>query len=431
MPINLYICGQFFFKMYKFYFAFIESIFFALKALQEKILRTILSLLGVSIGVFTIISIFAIVDTLQDNIKKSLSFLGSDVIYISRMAWKFDEETPWWKYLQRPTTNYREMKLLESRLSNVESFKAVAIYALKGNTTLKYQNSSINGAMLMGASYHYDKVADITIEEGRYFSETEAENGAKLVVLGAKLANDLLDNEYPLGKEIKIKGIKLLVVGVLKKQGQGTTESSIDNSCIIPYKLFIHSFSPTKWTNANLVIKGISEHDSKLAYLESEITAAMRSIRGLRPTQPNNFSINKPEMITDLVDGIIVLLKTAGTLISIFSLLIGGFGIANIMFVSVTERISIIGIQKALGAKNYFILLQFLFESLFLSIIGGTIGLILCLLLIVFTEDYFNLVLQAKHILQGLFIASIIGILAGILPASAASRLSPVEAIRR
>jgi putative ABC transport system permease protein len=405
-----------------------ESLIFAIGALRENLLRTILSLLGVTVGIFAIISVLALVDTLEKSIKTSFSFLGSDVIYVAKWPWLFVDDYPWWKYVNRPNPSYEEYKALEKRMT---LSTAISISAVRGNLTAKYKSNSVGGMSVIGVSFYHDKVSDVRIEEGRYFSIQEVEGGSNVAIIGAVLAADLFGSENPIGKTIKVKEKVLRIIAVMKKQGASLLDTpSADNLCLVPFNFFMRNLANKRRVNPTIAVKGSPETDIGLLELENELRGAMRGTRGIKPKQEDSFALNRPEMLSNFIDGLISVLKKAGWFISAFSLLVGGFGIANIMFVSVKERTNLIGIQKSLGAKNFFILFQFLFEAMFLSAIGGVSGILCASLLTFLSIEGFEIVLKTSHIIQGLVISSIIGILAGIIPAYVASRLDPVIAIR-
>jgi putative ABC transport system permease protein len=354
--------------------------------------------------------------------------LGSDVIYVAKWPWLFVDDYPWWKYINRPNPSYEEYKSLEKRLT-LQS--AVSISAVRGNLTAKYKSNSVGGMSVIGVSYQHDKVSDVRIEYGRYFSLQEVEGGANVAIIGAVLAEDLFAGENPIGKEIKVKEKVLRIIAVMKKQGANLMDTpSADNLCLIPFNYFMRNLANKKRVNPTIAVKGNPETDEGLLELENELKGTMRGVRGLKPKQEDSFALNRPEMLSSFIDSLIGQLNIAGWFISGFSLLVGGFGIANIMFVSVKERTNLIGIQKSLGAKNFFILAQFLFEAIFLSAIGGIAGLLCASLLTFLSTDGFEIALKTSHIIQGLTISSFIGVLAGIIPAYVASRLDPVDAIR-
>jgi len=411
-----------------------ESFRFAWKALRSNVLRTILSLLGVTIGIFAIISVLTIVDSLEKNIKDSLDFLGTGVIYIEK--WPFtadnDGEYRWWDFWQRPNASYNEFKFLQANLKNENG---MAIFAAKGNMTFKRDNNSIGQVRLMGGSQGYDVVFEVDIERGRFLNSEELESGRNVAVLGNEVANALFVNgEEPIGQTIKIKNLKYVVVGVVKKEGQSFLGTpSNDYVTIIPYQSFRRLFQTGTGKSDELTSRiGVKGHESDvgLVELENEVRGMMRIRRGLGPTEKDNFVLNRPEAIANVISGVFDVIGTAGWIIGGFSILVGGFGIANIMFVSVKERTSIIGLQKSLGAKNYFILFEFLFEAIFLSLIGGLSGLFFVYLITFIPMGSLVVTLTIKNIVLGLGVSSVIGLVSGIVPAALAARMDPVNAIR-
>ena len=411
----------------------LESLGFAWKALKSNLLRTILSLLGVTIGIFSIIAVLTLVDSLEKNIRDSLNFLGSDVIYVGKWPFTGGNSRDWWKdYIKRPNPSYNEYRFLKANLKNGET---VSIYADVDEITVKGDNTSINKIKLVGSSLDYDKLFEINVERGRYFTSDEVESGRSVVILGFEVAQALFPKlENPVGKYVKIKNLRFVIVGVLKREGESFIgNSSRDFSCIIPYDSFrkLYQTGTGRWNEngSDIGLKGFA-NDVGLVELENETRGAMRIKRGLKPTQKDNFVLNRPEAVAKAISGVFDVLGTAGWVIGGFSMLVGGFGIANIMFVSVKERTSIIGLQKSLGAKNFFILFQFLFESIFLSLIGGLAGLFLVWLLTLAPFGSLQVVLSVKNIVLGLGVSSVIGLVAGIVPAAMAARLDPVLAIR-
>ncbi len=403
-----------------------ESFRFAWQALRSNLLRTTLSLLGVTIGIFSIIAVFTLVDSLERNIKDSLSFVGKDVIYVQKWPWVFENSFPWWKYFQRPSPNMEEYRYLQN---NLENAAYIGILDGRGGVNLKNGNNSLE-AEVQGIVYDFNQITEVPVAQGRYFTPQEIEAARNVAIVGAEIAETLFPGSDPVGKEFKIKGIRFLVVGVQEKKGKSTFDfgGSPDTKCYIPYMTFAKMFQ-TRYSNPSLVLKG-RESDVGLIQLESEITGLLRTRRGLRPSQDDSFSLNRPEAALKAISGVFGALTVGGWIIGGFSLLVGGFGIANIMFVSVKERTNLIGIQKSLGAKNSFILFQFLFESVMLSLVGGLVGLLWVWGLSYIQLGTLDIVLSLKNILLGLSVASTIGILFGILPAVSASRLDPVIAIR-
>ena len=407
-----------------------ESFRFAVNELRINLMRTILSLLGVTIGIFAIIGVLTVVDSLESSLKASLAFIGDKVIRIERMPWIFSNNYPWWEYIKRPMASYEEYEFLED---NLTMDNGICLFAVRGNVIVKYESNSIGGTALFGVTYGYSNVYETPVEKGRYFSPSEINYGNNVAILGAEIASSVFGDKDPIGKQISVKGLKFTVIGVMKRQGENLIDApSNDDFCIIPYTGFKKLYySGRRWGIESIIsVKG-SDEDVGLVKLENEIRGYMRSRRGLRPIQEDNFALNRPEAFANIIGATFDVIGIAGWVIGSFSILVGGFGIANIMFVSVKERTHVIGIQKSLGAKNYFILFQFLFEAVFLSILGGAIGLFLVYLItILVPTGSLELVLSVKNIILGLGVSSIIGMVSGIVPAALAARLDPVIAIR-
>ena len=403
-----------------------ESIRFAWQALLSNILRTTLSLLGVTIGIFSIVAVFTFVDSMNMSISSEIDSFGKGVIYVGKWPWVFSNNFPWWKYMNRPSTKYSEYKYLVDNVKNAE-----AISILDGRTTtLKNGNNSME-TQLTGVSFDYNKISEVPIEYGRYFLTNETDNSAFTVILGANVKEALFPNlGDAVGETIKINGIKFKVIGTMRKKGEDLLSfgGSPDDRAYIPYTSYSGLFQKDR-SDPDIAIKAFDSDIGQQA-LEGEVTGLMRSRRGLKPVQEDNFSINRLVGLTKFFEGIFSSLNIGGIFIAGFSLLVGGFGIANIMFVSVKERTNIIGIQKSLGAKNYFILFQFLFEAVFLSVIGGMFGIFLVWLLSFIDFGSLELVLTYSNMLKGIVTASIIGVISGIVPAWMAARLDPVVAIR-
>ena len=409
----------------------LESLFFSFNAIIANPIRTLLSLLGVTIGIFTIIAVLSLVDSLEDSIQDSLDFLGTDNLRVEKWPWEFDNPGyEWWKFWKRPHPTYKEYTFLKENLKNAE---VVEIMVFRERLTIKYLNNSSSEVTLSGVVYESKEINDYKILSGRYYTENETILGSNYVIIGYKIMEDLFENyDYAIGKEIKIKGVKFRVIGVFEEEGESFVGGdSFDRQMTVPFNSFKKIYRVgKKGSNAAMIVKGNSELDPGLENLEYELRGLLRARRGLKPTEDENFAINRPEYLTGFVSSIFSTISIAGWVIGSFSIFVGGFGIANIMFVSVKERVPIIGLQKSLGAKNYFILMQFLFESSFLSIIGGVIGLIFVFLITFIDLGSFDLRISLTNVILGISISTIIGICAGLIPAIFASRLDPVEAIR-
>jgi putative ABC transport system permease protein len=411
---------------------FSESVSLALRELRVNKLRTFLTLLGISIGIFCVIAIFSSVDSLENNLRQGVSKLGNNVVYIQKFPWgpeEGDTEYAWWKYWNRPFTNYDEMKKVQE---NVSGAQAVAISIWLDGQVVKFRDRSVKRTTVNGVSQDFDEVMALTIQSGRYFTPSENFSGHQVAIVGADVVKELFPaNVDPVGQQIEYMGDPLTVIGVFAKEGKSIVNTSNDNVVMIPYhyltsRVQVDGFrvEPTIMVEAK---PGVSTDE-----LKDEIRSVMRAVRRIAPRREDNFAMNQISIISGQISSIFGVFDIIALIIGGFAILVGGFGIANIMFVSVRERTNLIGIKKALGAKNYFIMLEFLIEAVILSIIGGIMGLLLVFIVLqaLTTAIDFSLVLNVKNILWGIFTASVIGLIAGIVPAIIAARMNPVKAIR-
>lgn len=405
-----------------------ESIMFAFHALSVNKLRTFLSLLGITIGIFTIILVFTVVDSLEKNVRDSVESLGDNVIYVQKWPWAFGSDYPWWKYWQRPLPDYKEMSLLKERTYSAE---AITYQAFLSGKTIKHGSSSIENADVVAVSHEFDKIKSFELSDGRYFTESESEAGRAIAIIGAEISNTLFENSDPIGKEIVTINRKLTVIGVFAKEGSSILGNSLDNTVLIPVN-FARNVMNLKSDRTNPMIQVKGKPGITNLELTEELRGAMRAIRRQRPFEEDNFALNESKLLSNQIGSLFDVVGVAGWIIGGFSILVGGFGIANIMFVSVRERTNQIGIQKSLGAKKYFILIQFLSEAVTLCVIGGMLGLLIVYLIALGASSFldFDLTLSFANILRGLLISAVIGIISGFIPAYTASKLDPVEAIR-
>ncbi|WP_040278431.1 ABC transporter permease [Psychroserpens damuponensis] len=405
---------------------FKESFSFAINALRNNKLRTFLSLLGITIGIFSIIAVLAAVDSLDKSIKDQLSGLDKNTMYITKYSFG-PTEVPRWQRDNFPQTEYDDFEFIQRSVPNIE---AMAYVIFGGSENIKYEGNTVTGVNVTPVSNGIYDIESLKLKEGRFYNESESNSGANVMVVGSGTAENLFGTINPIGKTVRAFGRKMTVIGVLKKMGNGLGDSP-DEKAFVPAN-FVRRFKNggAEGLAGAVIVK--PEKNIDIGAFEAVLKQKYRAYRGLKADEPDNFFINTLSGLTDFVDGIIGFLNGAGWVISGFSLLVGGFGIANIMFVSVRERTNLIGIQKSLGAKNKFILLQFLFEAVILSVLGGLIGIMLVWLISLAANAMldFEFVLSLSNIFLGFGLSTFIGLVSGIIPAISAARLDPVEAIR-
>lgn len=405
-----------------------EGLRFTIDSLVMNKLRTFLSLFGITIGIFSIISVFTVLDTLQSFIRTNMNSMGGNAVYIQKFPWGPEEgetEYKWWKYMNRPIQTIKEFEYLSKNLTSSDS---VCYFTYIGGLKAQYGKEYINRVDMIGATFNYASMRNTELTDGRPLTTMEIERGQPVALIGADIASELFGNTSPINKSIKVRGHKLKVAGVMKREGNNMFGNSADKWIYVSYK-YANNIRDPRYSDPTIMATAKAGYTAD--ELADEINAKMRSYRRLAPKAESTFSTNRLSMVMGMMESIFSTINLAGGLIGMFAIIVGGFGVANIMFVSVRERMGQIGIQKALGAKNYVILLLFLFEAMFLCIIGGLFGLVLVQAgaMVASSIADFPINLTIGNIILGIMVSATVGAVSGFIPAYQAAKMEPVKAI--
>ena len=403
-----------------------SSLKLTLKELKVNKLRTALSLTGVAFGIFCIIGVLATVNSLEKNIQDEVQSLGSNTIYIDKWDYSGGPDYPMWKYRARPNMKYEEAGMIRER----SLLTGKVTYLLQANGSLSYKDYLLESVSIYGINEEQIDIQPIDFEAGRYFSQSEFSRGVNNCIIGFSNAENLFGSaERALGKQVDIKGKKATVIGVIKKEGKNFVGWDYDNCIMMPYR-FAKQIINEDQSNPIIIVKGKPEVTT--AAISDELKGIMRQVRRLSPTQEDNFSLNSVEAFSKAISQSFVTINIVGAIIGGISLIVGMFGIANIMFVTVKERTSVIGLKKAIGAKKKTIMFEFLFEAAFLCILGGAFGLLFVYILTLILSGPLNfpVFISIPMLISTVFICITVGVLAGIIPASQAAKMDPVVAIR-
>ncbi|MBX3255938.1 MAG: ABC transporter permease [Chitinophagaceae bacterium] len=404
----------------------------AWQELRNNKLRTFLSLFGVTIGIFCIIGVLTTVDSLERNIQDGVKSLGTNTIYIDKWQFGPDEEGgeyPWWKYVKRPEPKYEELRLIRAKTNTVLN---LAFTLNAGGQNVVHEKDMIQGVNIFGVTEEFNSIQPFEIQYGRYLTGSDMDHGSANGVIGYDNATKLFGSaEYAVGQSVTIRNKRVNIVGVIEKQGKSLLISgwNFDDCIILPYRFF-RTIYEEKYSRPQIMAQG-KPNISPEAF-KDELKATLRAIRRLSPNEEDNFALNAVNDISEAFTKLFSSIKLGGWLIGLLSLVVGAFGIANIMFVTVRERTPVIGLKKAIGAKARTILSEFLLESAFICIIGGAIGLVLVFILAQILSGPLNFTVHISYNIMALTvtICIVIGIAAGIIPATIAARMDPVVAIR-
>jgi putative ABC transport system permease protein len=409
-------------KLNRYWFELKEGILFSLKAIKANKARSILTTLGIVIGIWSVTLMGTAIKGIDRAFEEGISSFGADNLYIDKWAWFHQEE--FWKLRNRRNLT---MDVYEKFKSLVKKPIAVAPTKWTSNK-VQFKDHYIENSLVTGTTAEYLKTTNFEFLMGRFFSEIESQSAREVAVIGYDVYNNLLRNYNPLDEYIEIDRVKFKIVGVLKKQG-GTMmgEFNPDKQVYFPigasFKHFVEG-----WSGITIVVR--APGTSRINETVEEAEEMMRRARGLKYYQENDFSINRQEGLTNQYDKTVGVIKIAGLIITGLSLLVGAIGIMNIMFVSVKERTREIGIRKAIGAKRRTILSQFLAEAAFLCLMGGLIGLILAILSSMAIDKFLPTSVQIDTVFVAIIISLLTGVISGFVPAYSAAKLDPVEALR-
>ncbi|HNP23783.1 MAG TPA: ABC transporter permease [Panacibacter sp.] len=403
----------------------------SVQELNNNKLRSSLSLIGIAFGIFCIIGVLATVGSLEGKIQSDIKSLGSNTIYVDK--WDYSAgggpDYPWWKYVNRPMPKYNEVGFIK----NASTLAKYVSYFNGTGADVTFEKYIMNNTNIYGVSEDFSEIQTVDIGNGRYLNETEFKRGNPVCVIGYEIAKGLFDDPArALDKEVAFEGKRFKVIGVVKKQGQSFVGGfDYDHCLIITYRAYAGIYDVNReWSQPFIMVNGREDVSTKA--LIDELEGIMRQARRLSPREEDNFALNDVNSFSQAVSGFFGTVNIGGWAIAGLSLIVGAFGVANIMFVTVRERTSQIGLKKAIGAKSRTILTEFLLESAFLCIIGGLIGLLMVGLLALALSGVlpFPIIISPDIITLAFTICVILGVLSGIIPASIAARMNPVVAIR-
>ncbi len=400
-----------------------ESMFIALRAIRGNKIRSLLTMLGIVIGIWAVVVMSTAIKGIDNSFQSGISALGTDVLYIDKWAWFTDED--WWKLRARRNINMEDFE----RFKELATLPSAVAPVINSRQTIKYGDRRVESVFLNGSSSDYLKTTNFTFSMGRFYSEIESKSSRNVAVIGSEISKNLFPRGDALDKTIKIGGVNFQIVGVLAEQGSFILGPwNPDNQVFIPIGTVFKNFLGESWNTITINIR--AQNPALLEETEIEAEGVMRKVRGLTINEENDFSINKQEGLVNEYNSVVGVIQIAGLFITGLSLFVGAIGIMNIMFVSVKERTREIGIRKAIGAKKRTVLGQFLLESAFICLIGGFFGLLLAVLTSLMINQFIPTSIQYDAVVIAIMVSLITGVVAGLAPAYTAAKMDPVEALR-
>ena len=397
---------------------FVESLRISISSIYMNKLRSSLTALGIIIGVLSVTVMGTLISGLDRSFENSMSWLGKDILYISRWEWFSDME--WWEVRNRP-----RMKLsYEDKIREMSDYALAVSPVMQRGASLSFGDKNTQ-TQIFGTNVDYMETVNEDIKVGRFFTENEERSGSRVTIIGSGIQDAFFEYQNPIGKYIKIDGLKFRVIGVLEKQGKFLGLFSVDNQAILPLGAYTRLFSKRGFMRLSVKV-----NEQKIDDAKSELQAVMRRIRGLKPGEKDDFAINQTKAFETQYNTLKYAIGGTGLFITILSLIVGGIGIMNIMFVSVKERTREIGVRKAIGATPNMILTQFLFEAITICVIGGLIGLALAFGVSFFINKIFPSTLPLWLSISSIIMSIFVGVISGIVPSYQAAQLDPIEALR-
>ena len=396
----------------------------ALRAIHANKLRSILTTLGIIIGITSVTAMATIINGLEQNFEQQLSELGTDVLYVEKWPWARGPGFKWWKYINRPDIDAELAEIISER----SRYATAAVPVVNTSRALRYGDKSLSGVAVQGASATYPRVFSVELSTGRYYSEMEDRSGRNVAVIGAGIADELFPVEEPIGKLIRVSGIRFQVIGVLERKGSSAEgQGSEDLQVHIPFSSFKNNFGMSR-RSASVRVRVINS--GVMDDAKDELTGIVRAARRLDAREEDNFEINEQRTLREQLAPVKLTIYSIGIFLTALSLLVGGIGVMNIMFVSVKERTREIGIRKAIGAKRRTILMQFIIEAILVCVMGGLIGVIIALFATFVINMFFTAILPASTVAVAFIICILIGLVFGLAPAWSAAKAEPIEALR-